>query len=57
MLELQKKVLQAVKSDKFLFRKELMKSLTWLKRNDRIRLRYWVKKNFYHLHPEIIDRM
>jgi hypothetical protein len=54
MLEHQKIVLNGVKNNKKLFRKELIKSLAWLNNNEQTQLRKWVKENFICLHAEII---
>jgi hypothetical protein len=54
MLEHQKIVLNGVKNDKKLFRKELIKSLAWLNSHEQIQLRKWVRENFHHVHAEII---
>ena len=54
MLEHQKIVLNGVKDDKRLFRKELIKSLIWLNAQEQTQLRKWVYENFHHLHAEII---
>ena len=57
MLEHQKIVLNGVKHDKQLFRKELIKSLAWLNPGDQTLLRRWVYENFNHLHPEILKEV
>lgn len=54
MLEHQKSVLKGVSNDKYLFKKELIKSMAWLNLQDQIELRKWVKDNFLNLHPEIV---
>ena len=54
MLEHQKIVLQGVSNDKYLFRKELIKSLSWLNENDKQKLIKWVKEQFAHLHADVI---
>lgn len=54
MLEHQKKVLKSVSFDKTLFRKELIKSLSWLNNKEQIQLAKWVRENFAHLHANII---
>lgn len=55
MLEHQKIVLQNVSDNKELFRKELEKSLKWLKSWEIYKLHRWVKDNFSKSHKEIID--
>ena len=54
MLEHQKIVLQGVSYDKYLFRKELVKSLSWLNNEEQKQLAKWVKENFIHQHTETI---
>ena len=44
MLELSKLVLQKVSFDKNLFKKELGKSLVWIKGEDRPKFKNWVKE-------------
>ncbi len=55
MLEHQKKVLQGVSNDPFLFRKELIKSAAWLNSHELTQLRLWVREQFYPVHKNIID--
>jgi hypothetical protein len=54
MLEHQKIVLDRVKNDKQLFRKELIKSMVWLDVHQQTQLRKWVREKFYHLHTDVI---
>ncbi|MCU4165052.1 hypothetical protein [Carboxylicivirga caseinilyticus] len=57
MLESCKTVLNGVHDDKFLFRKELIKSLSWLEADDQVKLQAWVRKNFYSEHADIIEEI
>lgn len=52
MLEHQKKVLLGVSDNPYLFRKEIIKSLSWLSVKDAEELNRWVKKEFglYYAH-------
>lgn len=55
MLEHQKIVLLGVKHDKYLFRKELIKSIKWLNSFEQTQLFTWVTETFRHLHAAIIE--
>ena len=55
MLDHQKIVLKGVSSNKELFKKELIKSLTWLNFYEVKKLKKWVIDNFGDIHPEIIQ--
>ncbi len=57
MLEHCKIVLNGVKDEKNLFRKELIKSLAWLNEEEQRQLGQWVRKNFHEQHAEIIDEI
>lgn len=57
MLETCKIVLNGVKDDKHLFRKELIKSLAWLNSEEQKALKHWVHENFYDRHADIIDEV
>ncbi len=57
MLETCKIVLNGVKDDKHLFRKELMKSMDWLSSEEQKVLKQWVQDNFYDRHADIIDEV
>ena len=57
MLETCKIVLNGVKDDKHLFRKELKKSMDWLNSEEQITLKGWVQENFYDRHADIIDEV
>lgn len=54
MLEHQKYVIEKVSHDKYLFRKELVKSLGWLNSNEVYELYKWVKSNYMGSHKDII---
>lgn len=54
MLEVQKKVLDALSYSKALFKKELKKSLTWLTNDELVSLKQWLKDNFWHTHADVI---
>lgn len=57
MLECCKTVLNGVHADKFLFRNELVKSLSWLDVDDQLKLQIWVRKNFSGEHSDIIEEI
>lgn len=57
MLEHQKMVLSGVEDHSQLFRKELLKSLSWLDDKEQLSLEKWVRKNYYHLHSKTIDEV
>jgi len=57
MLDLCKTVLNGVHQDKDLFRKELIKSLSWLNKQDQQILQKWVRQTFYSDHPDVIDEI
>ena len=57
MLEHQKIVIDNVSEDKYLFRKELVKSLKWLSPDEITQLLKWVKNKYWHIHKEIIKEV
>ena len=57
MLEHQIIVLRGVSHDKYLFRKELLKSLSWLNAEDQSNLFRWVCENYLSHHPEILKEV
>ncbi len=57
LLDHQKVVLLGVADNARLFRKELLKSLKWLKGDERESLGTWVRKHFSTLHQPIIDEV
>lgn len=54
MLKHQQAVLNGVRSNRNLFKKELIKSLKWLNKNDLSHFIIWVTDNFYREYSEII---
>ncbi len=46
MLEFTKNILKKVSFDKYLFKKELTKSIRWLNKNDLIKLKIWSLTTF-----------
>lgn len=54
MLEHQMLVLSNLSYDKLLFRKELVKSMKWLKVSDLYKLFDWLKQKYWGTHQEII---
>lgn len=54
MLELSKQILQKVSFDPKLFKKELIKSLKWVKPHERIDLKKWCLLTFGVVYREII---
>jgi len=57
MLEHQKLVLQNLSNNKELFRKELEKSIVWLKSYEVYKLYAWVKEKYGKSHKEIINEV
>ena len=54
MLELSKQILQKVSFDRKLFKKELMKSIQWIKPHERPLLKTWCLNTFGPLYRELI---
>lgn len=54
MLELTKTILTKISFDKTLFRKELKKSIGWLKPHEKMILKVWCLAQFGHLYKEVI---
>lgn len=54
MYEFSKEVLQKVSFDKKLFRKELIKSKKWLKKEERTLLKAWCLATFGHMYKDVI---
>lgn len=54
MLELSKKILSKVSFDRKLFRKELVKAVKWVHKDELVLLRAWCIASFGHLYSEII---
>ncbi len=57
MLEHQKKVLSGVSNNPYLFRKELLKSLHWLKHDELAELREWVKLKYGANYEQLITEV
>ena len=55
MLELSKKVLYKVSFDRALFKKELQKSISWLKKDDIKQLKAWCLVTFVTYNEMILD--
>lgn len=55
MLEFSKTILSKMSFDKFLFKKELKKSLKWLKPNEKLVLKVWVLAQFGHMYKDVIQ--
>lgn len=55
MLEFSKTVLSKISFDKRLFKKELKKSLKWLKPNEKLVLKVWVLTQFGHMYKDVIQ--
>jgi hypothetical protein len=54
MLELSKKILYKVSFDKKLFRKELVKAVKWINKDEIVLLRAWCITSFGHLYSDVI---
>jgi hypothetical protein len=54
MLELSKKILQKVSFDRQLFKKELRKSLNWVKPSERVLLKTWCLATFGATYRDVI---
>ncbi|KAA3650748.1 MAG: hypothetical protein DWP98_04035 [Bacteroidetes bacterium] len=57
MFELSKKVLTRVSFDRKLFRKELYKSIKWLKPKESLMLKAWCLATFGHLYKDVINEV
>ena len=57
MLELTKVVLRKVSFDKKLFKKELIKALRWLKKEEIVALKTWCIVTFAGIHDELISEV
>jgi hypothetical protein len=55
MLELCKEILVKVSFDKYLFQKELQKSIQWIKTEEIRNFRTWVMSKFGGMYPEVIQ--
>ncbi len=54
MFELSKNILEKVSFDKSLFRKELIKAIKWVKKDEVFLLRAWCLATFGHVYGDII---
>jgi hypothetical protein len=54
MFEFSKKILEKVSFDKALFYKELVKTLKWIRPDERMLLYAWCIANFGHMYKEQI---
>ena len=54
MLEHQKKVLEGVSNNNKLFRNELIKSITWLNKEELLKLKDWAELRFGDIHHDLI---
>lgn len=54
MFEYEKVILHKVSFSNDLFKKELLKAITFLQQEDIPKFKYWVIDNFYHTHYEEI---
>ena len=57
MLKYTKTVLQKVSFNKVLFKKELQKSLRWLRRDEIIVLQTWCVLNFGSIYMDVINEV
>ena len=60
MLEFSKKILSKVSFDKRLFRKELIKNIRWLNKNEIIKLKLWALATFSqyeNIITEVVDQL
>ncbi|TLX77044.1 hypothetical protein E9993_05005 [Labilibacter sediminis] len=55
MLKHQKAVLNGVRNNRNLFKKELIKSLHWMSNSELSQFVKWVKTNFYREYAELIN--
>jgi len=55
MLELSKKILSKVSFDKYLFKKELSKSVRWLSKKEVITLKIWALTTFSQYKNTILE--
>ena len=55
MFEMCKEILEKVSFDKSLFRKELNKSIRWIKKDELLALKVWCLSSFGHLYKDVIS--
>jgi hypothetical protein len=56
MLKFCQEILQKVSFDKFLFQKELLKSIKWLNFDEAKALKMWCMLTFGHLYMDVITQ-
>ncbi len=54
MFELSKNILEKVRFDQALFRKELTKAMKWLKPDEKTLLKVWALTTFGHMYKDVI---
>jgi len=54
MLDYSKTLLNKVSFDRRLFTKELKKSISWIKKEDRLTLQIWCLATYGHLYKDVI---
>ena len=54
MFEMSKKILEKVSFDRALFYKELVKTLRWIKPDEKVLLKVWCLTNFGHIYKDAI---
>jgi hypothetical protein len=55
MIEYAKVILPKVTFNKFLFRKELMKCISWMKPSERRELKIWCFMTFSNQYPDVLN--
>lgn len=55
MLELCKQILEKVSFDKYLFQKELRKSISWIQNEEMSKFRSWVFTRFGKMYPDVVE--
>lgn len=54
MFEMSKKILEKVSFDRALFYKELVKTIKWLKPDEKMLLKVWCLTNFGNVYKDVI---
>jgi hypothetical protein len=54
MIEFSKHILKSVSFDKYLFKKELTKMLSWAKPDEALLLKAWCVATFGHMYGDVI---
>lgn len=57
MLEHQKYIIRSISSDKYLFQKELKKSIGWLDPLEMAELHSWIMRNYWETHRDVISEV